>query len=334
MIDEMDAPAYRQAKVRSAHELSIKAASVWLPPELLVATDAAPSQMAVLAAKSALESSGVDPASIGYLVHAFVYRQGFDMWSPAHYIANKAGVPSALPVNVQQFCNGGPLALHLASTWLAATPDASAALVTTADRFCLPGFNRWASDDEGVYGDSAAAVVLGRRGGDGDLLHLLALELAADAEQEIQPRGDDEFSYVFRESGAAAQVAKVGLEKLREIFLRSLHKANVEPNDIRCAALPRQMRENVFMPAIGLLLGRHPVYLDRQTGSLGAGDFLANMADMAGSLSPGDIGLLVQGDGFTLSCAIVQAPCVMTPMVDWQSDVARLRVGHRRQERC
>jgi 3-oxoacyl-[acyl-carrier-protein] synthase-3 len=328
--------------------LSIKAATVWLPPdretadseispsdieafgvrELPVATDVAPPQMAVLAAKSALENSRADPASIGYLVHAYVYHQGFDMWSPAHYIANQARTVNALPVNVQQLCNGGPLALHLASTWLAATPDASAALVTTADRFCLPGFNRWASDDEAVYGDSAAALVLGRRGGDGDLLHLLALEMGADPEWEIQLRGDDEFSpaplwhsssvdlrrpnNAFRESGAAARMAKVGLEKLHEIFLRTLHKANVEPTDIRCVALPRlsrQMRENVFMPAIGLLLERHPVYLPCHTGCLGAGDFLANMIDMTDSLNAGDIGLLIQGGGgFTFSCAIVQAP--------------------------
>lgn len=299
-VDER--PAHPQTAARPTNGLSIKAATVWLPPDREPA-DVAPPQMAVVAAKSALKNSGADPASIGYLIHAYVYRQGFDMWSPAHYIANQANTVNALPVNVQQLCNGGPLALYLASTWLAATPDASAALVTTGDRFCLPEFNRWAGDDEAVYGDSAAALVLGRRGGDGDLLHLLALELGSDPESEIQLRGDDEFS--------PAPLAKVGLEKLHEIFLRTLHKANVEPSDIRCVALPRmtrQMRENVFMPAIGLLLGRHPVYLQCHTGSRGAGDFLANMTDMAASLNPGDIGLLIQGGGgFAFSCAIVQA---------------------------
>lgn len=340
--------------MRPSSELSIKAASVWLPPdkegpadgelspseiegigvrELSVATSVAPPEMAVLAAKDALDGSGVDPASIGYLIHAFVYHQGFDVWSPAHYIANQAGIIGGLPVNVQQLSNGGALALHLASTWLTATADASAALITTADRFCLPGFNRWASDDEAVYADSATAVLLGRRGGDGDLLHLLALELATDPQWEIVYRGDDEFSpaplwhsspvdirrprKVFAESGGPARMAHAGLEKLQEIVLRSLQKANVEASDIRCVGIPRltrHMRENVFKPAIGLLLGRQPDYLECPTGHLGAGDFLANMANMAdmvatGSLGPGDVGLIIQGGGgFTFTCGIVQVP--------------------------
>lgn len=337
--------------MRPTNELSIKAASVWLPTdrerpadgelspsemegigvrELSVATGVAPPQMAVLAAKNALGGTGIEPASIGYLVHAFLYHQGFDMWSPAHYIANQAGIIGGLPINVQQLSNGGALALHLAATWLAATPEANAALVTTADRFCLPGFNRWASDDEAVYADGATAVLLGRRGGDRDLLHLLALELATDPEWEIVYRGDDEFSpaplwhsspvdirrprKVFEESGGPARMAKAGLEKLQEIVVRSLVKANVDSSDIRCVAIPRltrHMRENVFKPAIGLLLGRQPVYLECPTGHLGAGDFLANMADMVttGSLGPGDVGLIIQGGGgFTFSCGIVQVP--------------------------
>jgi 3-oxoacyl-[acyl-carrier-protein] synthase-3 len=330
-------------------ELSIKAAALWLPSgrerpadgqfsssetdhigavELSVATDVAAPEMAVLAAKSALDASGIDPASIGYVVHAYQYHQGFDVWSPAHYIAQQSGATGGLPINVHQTCNGGALALHLAAMWMTATPEASAALVTTADRFCQPGFDRWATDDEAVFSDSGAAVVLGRRGGDDDLLHLLALELTSDPQWEVQMRGNDEFSpaplwhsspvdlkrpnKVFTESGAAARMAKAGVEKLYEGLARSLQQARVAPGDIRFVAIPRlirHMRENVFKPAINALLEGGPSYLECPTGCLGPGDYLANLADISGALDPGDIGLLIQsGGGFTFSCTIVQAP--------------------------
>ena len=326
--------------------LSIKAAVAWFPPdregpssgelsaqdverigvtELTVSQLAAP-EMAVLAARDALKESGVEPDGIGYLVHSHLYHQGFDIWSPAHYIAHQAGTVGSLPINVQQTCNGGALALHLAATWLTATPDAGAALVTAADRFAGPGFDRWTSDDEAVYGDSGAAVVLGRRGGGNDVLDLLALEMAADPTFETQLRGDDKFgpaplwhstpvsftrpNNVFRASSQAAQLGKSGVEKLFGAVQRALGKAEVAPEDIRCVAIPRLirlMRESVFKPGIGLLLGRQPEYLETDTGCLGPAEYLANLTDMAAALNPGEVGMLIQGGGgFTFSCTIVR----------------------------
>ncbi|GAA3122051.1 hypothetical protein GCM10017687_39830 [Streptomyces echinatus] len=334
----------------TATGLSIKAANLWLPSgkegpadgelssadferigvsELYVASDdIAPPQMAVLAAKSALESSGVEPTGIGCLVHAFSYHQGFDMWSPAHYIANKSGIIEGLPINVQQLCNGGALALHVAAKWLVATPEASTALVTTADRFAAPGFDRWSSDDDAAYSDSAAAVVLGRPGEGDEFLRLLSQEMATDTEGEIQMRGEDPFSSVplghgtpidlkrankvFRESGAAARMVKLGVPKLHDLIMRALRGAGIEPKDVSAIALPRltrTMREGMFKPAVAELIGGNPTYVDCTTGCLGAGDFLGNLVDIEGSLNPGEYGILIQGTGgYTFTCAVVQAP--------------------------
>jgi 3-oxoacyl-[acyl-carrier-protein] synthase-3 len=342
-------PADSLASTRPATGLSIKAAALWLPAgkespadgelssadverigvtELYVApADVAPPQMAVLAARDALGKSGIEPADIGWLAHSFSYHQGLDMWSPAHYIGHQTGIIDGLPINVQQLCNGGAVALHLAASWLAATPGANAALVTAADRFCPPGFSRWASDDDAVYSDSATAVVLGRPGGGGDFLHLLALEMMTDSEWETQMRGDDEFTPVplghgtpidlrranraFRESGAAARMVKTTIPKLHELVRRTLRVADVESKDISCVAisrLTRRMREHVFMPSISEVLGGSPRYLECHTGCLGAGDFLANLVDIEDSLNPGEFGLLIQGTGgLTFTCAVVQA---------------------------
>ncbi|MFD9460107.1 ketoacyl-ACP synthase III family protein [Streptomyces sp. NPDC060027] len=343
-------PAEAEAGPGPATGLSIKAATLWLPPtkegapdgelssadverigvtELYVASaDIAPPQMAALAVGSALEGSGTEPADIGLLVHSFSYHQGFDMWSPAHYIAHRAGILDGLPVNVQQLCNGGAVALQLAAKWLVATPDTSTALVTSADRFGPPGFNRWSSDDDAAYSDSATAVLLGRTGEGHDFLHLLSLEMVTDSEWEVQLRGDDAFSSVplghgapvdlrrankvFRESGAAARMVKLGVPKMHELVQRALRVAGIGREDISCVALPRltrTMREGMFKPTISDVIGGDPRYLECGTGCLGAGDFLANLVDIEDGLDPGEFGMIIQGTGgYTFTCAVVQAP--------------------------
>lgn len=334
----------------TATGLSIKAATLWLPPgkegpadgeltsadierigvsELYVAPDdIAPPQAAVLAAKSTLEKSGIEPNSIGCLVHSFSYHQGFDMWSPAHYIAHQAGVIDGLPMNVQQLCNGGAVALQIAAKWLVATPDTSSVLVTSGDRFCGPGFDRWSTDADAAYSDSATAVLLGRTGEGADFLHLRALEMVTDTEWEIQMRGEAEFTSVplghgtpidirrandeFRESGAAARMVKLGVPKIHELVRRALRTAGIESKDVSSIALPRltrTMREGMFKPAISDVIEGNPHYVEYDTGCLGAGDLLANLVDIEDSLDPGEYGMLIQGTGgYTFTCAVVQAP--------------------------
>jgi 3-oxoacyl-[acyl-carrier-protein] synthase-3 len=54
-----------------------------------------------------------------------------------------------------------------------------------------------------------------------------------------------------------------------------------------------------------------PLRFGGQTGHLGCGDFLANLADVRalGILGPGDIAIVVGGGAaFTWMCAVVQAP--------------------------
>ncbi|MET9763715.1 ketoacyl-ACP synthase III family protein [Streptomyces sp. NPDC006372] len=333
----------------TATGLSIKAATLWLPPgkegpaegvteadlerigvsELYVAPDdVAPPQMAALAADSTLEKSGVEPNSVASLVHAFSYHQGFDMWSPAHYIAHQAGIIDGLPINVQQLCNGGAVALQIAAKWLVATPGTSSVLVTSGDRFAGPGFDRWSTDDDAAYSDSATAVLLGRTGEGEDFLHLRALEMVTDTEWEVQMRGSAEFTSVplghgtpislrpankeFRESGAAAEMVKLAVPKIHDLVRRALRTAGIESEDLSSIALPRltrTMREGMFKPALAELIGPNHRYLEYDTGCLGAGDLLGNLVAIEESLDPGQYGMIIQGTGgYTFTCAVVQAP--------------------------
>src|SRR5215469_6650019 len=48
--------------------------------------DEMPHEMAVRAGQLALTRSGVDPAEVSLLLHAYLWYQGIDFWTPSSYI--------------------------------------------------------------------------------------------------------------------------------------------------------------------------------------------------------------------------------------------------------
>ncbi|MEU9481755.1 ketoacyl-ACP synthase III family protein [Streptomyces sp. NPDC048191] len=343
--------------MRLGDALSIKAAATWLPEtretvteviadgrlepehehrvgvtELPVSRDLAGPQLAARAARRALEQAAWDPNRVDLLAHAWIYHQGHDFWAPAHYVAHEAGLRRTLPFGLQHMSNGGALGLQLAAVRLLADAGTDSAMVTTGDRFALPGFDRWAGDYDVVYGDGGTALVLGRRDGDGDLLHMLSFATSAAPETENFFRGRDEFSAAplthsrpidvrrpkkaFLEMGGMVTLKELGLVNVRHVLLESLRLADVAPADprIRCVALPRagdSVYNLMYLPVIEDVLKAEPLFLGRRTGHLGAGDFIANLADIidSGILAPGEIALVVGGGaGYTWSCAAFQAP--------------------------
>ncbi|MDI3408225.1 ketoacyl-ACP synthase III family protein [Streptomyces cavernicola] len=300
--------------------------------EVPVADRAAP-DMAVLAGRRALEASGVDPGRVGLVAHAWTYHQGHDFWSPAHYVARHVGAHAAFPVGVQQLSNGGAAALGMAVRQLIASPETDAALVTTADRFAWPGFDRWAADYGVVYGDAGTAAVLHRRDDvrpSGALL-LKSLAFATDASFEDMYRGRDAFSPapLARDGGIDVRRPKKayleihgGIERFRkaatgcvdEVLRRALHEADVDPADPRLVhvLLPRlsdSTLDLMYRPVVGSLLKADVLDLREASGHLGAGDLLANLAHLTspGVLHPGERAVVLGGGGgFTWSCAVVE----------------------------
>ncbi|MER6030927.1 ketoacyl-ACP synthase III family protein [Streptomyces sp. NPDC001851] len=300
--------------------------------EVPVADRSAP-DMAVLAGRRALAASNTDPGRVGLLAHAWTYHQGHDFWSPAHYIAHQLGAHAAFPVGVQQLSNGGAAALGMAVRELVAAPEADAALVTTADRFTLPGFDRWAADYGVVYGDAGTAAVLRRRNGthpSGALL-LKSLAFVTDASFEDMYRGRDDFSPAPLARGGGVDVRRPkkayleiheGIEEFRhaathcvgEALRRALHDAEVDHTDPRLThvALPRLSDgtlDLMYRPVVESLVKADVLDLREASGHLGAGDLLANLAHLAapGVLRPGDLAVVLGGGGgFTWSCAVVE----------------------------
>ncbi|MEU9665935.1 ketoacyl-ACP synthase III family protein [Streptomyces bobili] len=326
-------------------ELYIAAASSWLPERmtldeaeraglverarvwntgiesLCVSADKSAPEMAVLAARAALERAECEPEDLHLLLHAYTYHQGHDVWPPASYIQQFSGGGSCPAIEVRQMSNGGMIALELAASYLTAN-DRPNALVTTADRFCLPGFDRWRSDPSSPFGDGGAAVVLSTRTG---FARIRGLVSVSDSGLERGSR-DERFSDAPMASGSPvdlnsdALVRELGVEALlnriqagqREAFDRACAQADVKFSDIDWYVLPNlgrtRMRAQYFDP-FGIDPQRSTWSWGRQVGHLGAGDQFAGLAHLVseGALEPGQTCLLSGvGAGFTWTAGILE----------------------------
>lgn len=340
--------------MRATHPIFIAAAECWLPiaietPQraieagrltadaarsngyaaVPVSEDLAPPEMAAMAAAKALSDAAVPASDVDMLAHAWLYHQGHEFWSPAHFVADTIGSAQAVAFGVQQMCNGGAMGIELCATRLLSDPDCTVGVVTTADRFAPPGFDRWAGDYGIAYGDGATALVLTCNPG---RFRLRAWATSCAPELEVMHRGDDPFTMAagqlsvdarrtkkaFLSAGGGERFSQAVPAHVAPLVERSLRDAGMDAGDrrIRLVAPPRLgagVLADAYRPALRAVLGSS-VDLSwnpgRQTGHLGAGDAAANLAELAtaGGLAPGEVAILLSaGGGFSWSCLVVEA---------------------------
>ncbi|MFK8906257.1 3-oxoacyl-[acyl-carrier-protein] synthase III C-terminal domain-containing protein [Streptomyces sp. YS-3] len=290
--------------------------------------DRAAPEMAVLAAQKALADAGWSGDDLGLVVHSWIYHQGHDFWSAPHYVAHGIGARHATPLGVQQTSNGAVAALEVAAARLALDPSVNRCLVTTADRFVGPGFDRWAGDIDVAYGDAATALLLDRDAGP---YRLLAIASVSVPEYEVLYRGDDAFTpaprsthttvsarrtkLTFRAGGGWPRFVAVLRRSVQRVVLDAIADAGLTPADprLRYLVLPRLSTGALgqfYGPSVHELALPHTELLDlgRDTGHLGAGDVVANLATLQDDdrLAPGEVALFLSaGNGFTWSCVAI-----------------------------
>ncbi|MFE1595084.1 ketoacyl-ACP synthase III family protein [Nocardia sp. NPDC058705] len=290
----------------------------------------APAEMAVRAAARALERAGMDGSEVDLLLHASLYDQGNALWGTASYVQRRVLPGGGCPaLEVRQVSNGGMAALFLASAVMdpgsEARPRSRQVLVTTADRFCPPGFDRWHSDPGTVYADGGTAMLLSAREG---LARVRSLALVSDPELEGMHRAGDPFGvaqtapsgvldleghkkrYVDR-AGMSFSVARVAAGQ-RDAVKEALADAGVSAAEISRWVLPhfgrRRLEINCLRP-LGIDAEHTAWEFSRRVGHLGAGDQIAALEHLvfSGALRTGELCVLMGvGAGFTWSCAVVE----------------------------
>ncbi|MGW4123930.1 3-oxoacyl-[acyl-carrier-protein] synthase III C-terminal domain-containing protein [Nocardia sp. NPDC004711] len=289
-------------------------------------------ELAVLAGREALAGAGWGGADLGLLFYAWSHYQGHDFWSPAHYVADRLGAEAALPLGIQQMCNGGAAAVQAAAAYLRGDPRCRRALVGTGDRFAEPGFRRWTGDYGVAYGDAGTAVLLSTESEARPRLWLHTVATVAAPELEAMTRGDDPASPAPRWLRGTIDIratkkaflrrlprdhyAAIERAKVTEVIATALADADLTGDDPRLTrvVLPRfhaDTLETAYRPLVSELTRATLVDFGHDTGHLGAGDLAAGLADLLGEslLAPGEFALVLSaGVGFTWSCAVVSRP--------------------------
>ncbi|MEU6094318.1 ketoacyl-ACP synthase III family protein [Streptomyces sp. NPDC047079] len=299
--------------------------------------------MAVAAGRQAMERSGRAAEDIALVLHASMYHQGEDFWTPASYVQRHTVGGTAPAIHVDHASNGGMAALELAASWLNGRTDASAALVSTGDRYALPGFDRWYSDSGQVFADGATALVLSRGSG---FARLLATHSTSDPELEDAYRDvDGGFTPVPHATGKPLDLRgrkrrymkRVGhdfvVERLVTGLLanteHTLAEADTSMDGIARVVVPnvgRELLEWEFLTPYKIDVERTVWDWGRRTCHIGGGDQFAGLTHLleSGQLQPGDQVLVVGvGIGFSWTTAVVQ----VDEVPDWTGpDAGTLRV--------
>jgi 3-oxoacyl-[acyl-carrier-protein] synthase-3 len=280
--------------------------------------------MAVRAGKVAVERAGVPLHEYGLHIHASLWFQGLDWWSPANYIANNTVGTAAVTFGMDQRSLGGLTALHLGAAYLTAGA-AEAALITTGDRFAAPAIDRWNTQAQLIFGDGGTAAVLSKRGGPARLVATVSF---GENSLEGWSRGLEPFGSAPGQEAPVPVLRRVmqrmerpeagqELQQWNENMLllkdRVLEEAGLDIKDITRAAMPFQHRgggQAELHDLIGLT-EEQTVWreLGRYTGHIGAGDPFAGLNYLLENkeVQPGDH-VLIYGCGysFNFSAAVVE----------------------------
>ncbi|MDN3295382.1 ketoacyl-ACP synthase III family protein [Streptomyces ficellus] len=314
------------------------------PPRVAAATglvsvsyspDESAAEMAAAAARTALRRADADGGDVDLLLHADTYHQGQDLWPVASYIQREALGNGCQAIEIRQMSNGGLAALDLATAYLSAGHGRGDALLTTADRFCEPGIDRWRTDPGTPYADGASALVLSRRGG---FARLVSLAMFADPELEPLHRGDEPFGPapfshrvpVDFEEAKRAFIGRVGMSYAitrahngqQTVLKQALADAGMELADAEWVVLPhfgRRRLQSIYYQPFGIDPQRTTWDFSRTVGHLGAGDQFAGLDHLlvSGKAGPGDRCVLVSvGAGYSWGCAVLE----ILHRPDWVTD--------------
>lgn len=299
-------------------------------PCLPVATDEiAVPDMGVIAGRKALDrAADVVADQVDLILHASIYHQGRDHhWNSAPYIQRELGVTGAFALNVEGMSNGGMAAIDLAMAQLEAG-RATSALITTADRFCPPGFDRWRGSYGIVFGDGATAMVLSTTGG---FARIHAIASTTDASLEPLHRGTAPFTNAYGvvadenlrtpkksylEEVGSESVLQRAEETLMSALSQVLSRTGNKLEDFARILLPNMghaLMEAQFFKPLGIPAERTLWNWGRYAGHLGAGDLTAAVARLVEKkeIGPGDLVLLIgTGGGYSVTVAVLEIESV------------------------
>ena len=280
---------------------------------VLIAGDEAPPDMAVAAARQALQRCGRQPYEVDALVHSSVFMQGPEMWTPPGYILRELGTRDIPGVELRQGCNGMLAAMELAVLRLLTDERCRIVLLTAGDNLNSPLFDRWRANTALFGADGGTAVVVAGSGfASIDSINSAVFPeiegMARGAEPLFPPRSatGQPFDLVERME-YYAQTVRPHVETIElirkaqlQVAQQSLDEAGVRLDEISRVIYVNGSRwlVNFYLAEpFGIPISRTAWEFGRTVGHMGASDQILSLDHLisSGELDVGDRVLLVGG---------------------------------------
>lgn len=250
-----------------------------------------------------------------WLLFAQILSPSTQVWSPSHYISEKIGSRGAIPLALNQVCNGSAIGLEIARGLLSNFPRSSVGIFT-GDNFSAPTFDRWSSDSGIAYGD--AGTYLRVSADELGPLRVISIEHEADSRFEMMHRSSVSISSkpidirsrkrTFKESSSLA-IPETFTAHVSSLLKRTLEKVDWrEPVRIYLPRLGDSVLQQCYIKSVQSLLPESEILNPgKHTGHLGAGDCAASISEELESSSPAERILVISaGAGFTWSCVALE----------------------------
>ncbi len=282
----------------------------------IVAEGESNSQLAVAAARKALERAGVAPEELDLIIVATL-TPDYLMPSVAILVQEALGASRAGAFDLSATCSGFLYALSIADKFVREDP-ARKILVIGSE--VLSHKTNWEDRTTCVlFGDGAGAAVVtgspdGRRGvlsthlhADGTLWHLLTLKGCGSLYPPCDPRIPRE-DYFIRMQGR--EVFKQAVRAMEAVALEALEANGVDPSELSLL-IPHQaniriieyLRERLGLPEEKVFVNIHR-YGNTSAASI---PIALDEAREEGRISPGDLILMVSfGGGFTWAAVLMR----------------------------
>ncbi|MFF8960614.1 ketoacyl-ACP synthase III family protein [Streptomyces sp. NPDC014894] len=277
-----------------------------------VAGDLAAPDMAVLAARTALERRADPGEPIESFLHSGAFYQGPDDISVPGYIMRELGLGRIPSLEIRQGCNGMLASLETAVGQLTGAARRGSALITSAENYSTPLIDRWRGFAPAiVVGDGAAAVTLSAESG---FAEVLAVNSATLPELEGWHRGDDDLlppreprfeplslARTVREFTESVMPMTEAIDLISafslELLQRSIVDAGINASDVAAVISVNadgRALDQWFLEPLGIPAGRSSWELGRHTGHMGGCDQFVTLDRMlaSGAIGAGDHVLL------------------------------------------
>ncbi|MEU3528784.1 3-oxoacyl-[acyl-carrier-protein] synthase III C-terminal domain-containing protein [Streptomyces sp. NPDC038707] len=284
--------------------------------------------LAVDAARAALEESGTEPAELDLVILAVTDISEYLYWDPAASLQHRLGAHRAEAVLVDQGCVGGISCFDLLAGRFATHPEYRRALVVGANRTCEAYWNRMDTHSL-LFSDGAAATVAGRGHprlrwrasevlSDGRYADLFRLEQGGAADpfrggEAPGPARDAWDLMEFFDYDAERFEAFVDLmdDRVREVVARACKRIGASVSDLARAVL---LNDNIgtltkVAGRLGVPLERTNADISLERGHFGAADHILNLQHhrASGDFRDGDlIALAGMGRGMHWGCTLLE----------------------------